>query len=164
MERVYRSGPQSRQYGPATTDCGHKQMDSTDTLRGGIRHELTVELGAVRELDSEGDRVRQWIGDEDETVSLFSPPSVDPQLDLRTGMTHRFAGIWGCTHVTPVAGGAETAQGEAEGEYPTCKGSHRGGEPRADWTVVFDDRESEPLDRLVEATASSAAPEVTGDV
>ena len=103
-------------------------MDSTDTLRGGIRHELTVELGAVREIDSEGVTVQQWIGDGDETVTLFVPPDVEPQLDLRTGVTYRFEGIWGCTRVTSVAGGADAARHESE-ECPSCGGALRGGEP-----------------------------------
>lgn len=155
MERVYRSGSQSRQYGPVTTDCDHQQMDSTDTLRGGTRHELTVEPGASPGRDGEGDRARQRVGDEDETGSLFGPPSVDPQPAHRTGVTRRFAGIWGCTHVAPVAGGAETAQPDI-GPLP-CRESNNEGD------LTITDSESEPLDQL-QATAHSAFPGVTGDV
>lgn len=138
-------------------------MDSTDTQRGGIRHELAVEPGGASGRDGEGDRVQQWIGDEDETGSLSSPPSVDPLPALRTGVTHRFAGIWGCTHVAPVAGGAEIVQQERRGENPTCGGSPPGGASTDEPDLGIDDRGSEPLDRL-QAITYSAASEVMGDV
>lgn len=92
-------------------------MDVTDTLRGGKRHELAAEPGADRVLDGEGEQVRLWIGHAggDGEVALPVPPEADPRPGLRTGETYRFQGVWGCTPVSPVAGGADSRRIRTEG-------------------------------------------------
>lgn len=57
-------------------------MATGDSKRGGARHTLTVGPGATRGIHGEGER-------------------------FRTGVTYRSERVWGCTHVTPVAGGAD---------------------------------------------------------
>lgn len=56
-------------------------MATTDPSRGRVRHALTVAPGAARGSDGEGEQIR-------------------------IGVTALEVRVWGCTHVTPVAGGA----------------------------------------------------------
>lgn len=90
-------------------------MDATDRLRGGERHEPAVDPGDDRGLDGEWVpvRPRDGGGGSGEEVALFVPSDADRRPDIRTGETDHFHGVWGCTPVSPVAGGADATRDRA---------------------------------------------------
>lgn len=108
------------------TDRDHRIHDGNhsdtgrDTARTHGRSCLTTNH------DHEGDQIQQVITSGHGQLRLFVPAGYDPLPDLRTGAILHLNGVWGCTPVAPVAGGADTPP-SAVATCPTCSGPLRAG-------------------------------------
>lgn len=99
-----RRGVNGARAAPGHGDHDTTHMATSDRTRGGERHELTVDIEVSRDA----------LGDSRDALENFRDVlgfsrGVDAEgARFRTVVTSTCGRVWGCTRVTPVAGGAVT--------------------------------------------------------